>query len=411
MLPAANIDSDDQKGYSMSERWITIRVYGTLLHATGAWGDEDGDGVAGAVPLTEDHIDEWMRGAADGGATGVLWQSNCGGTSTHPSPVFQLAGPPCRTHNEHWTPVWEYLGEQVRRFDTLSVAVETAHRHGLRLVYSLCPCDFVDSPFEESPFHPKLWVMSRRGEPYHGVPCYAEPKAQDLVLAHVSDVLDHGVDDLAISFFSHMMGQGTNQSDYYGFNPPALKAYQERHGVDPLRSGIDPDLWHALHGDFYTKFVERLHELTSKGGQRLIPCAVRDGRWGWGGSSGQELAGQYFMGNDPPTRAPAFGLEFQWQRWAEQGIADALLMADPIVDAQAARGTSGLPVILWRHTSPLTEAARLAEYDDDARQVATGALDGFAAHAMVFSGDHYQGYRDQLAGLMRSATPAPAPGE
>ena len=388
----------------MAERWITIRVYGTLLYATGAWGNEDGGGAASAVPLTEDHVDEWLQRAADSGATGVMWQSNCGGTSLHPSPVFPLAGPPYRPHNEHWTPVWEYLGGQVRRFDTLRVAIDAAHRHDLRLIYSLCPADFVDSPFEESPFHPYLWVTSRRGEPYAGVPCYAEPEAQDLLLAHVIDVLDRGVDDLTISCFSHMMGQGVDQADYYGFNPPALAAYEKRHGVDPLRSGIDPALWRALHGDCYTELMARLHAETSTRGQRLIPCATRDGRWGWGGSGGQQLADHYFLDADPPTTAPAFAFDYQWQRWAEQGIADALLMVDPVADAQAVRRESGLPVILWRHTSTLTKAARWQAYLADARQVAAGALDGFAAHALVFSGRQYRGYRDQLAGLMRAAT-------
>ena len=385
----------------MSERWMTIRVYGTILHATGAWGNEDGGGVAAAALLTEDHIDGWMKECADNGVTGVLWQSNCGGTSTHPSPVLPLSGPPCRTHNEHWTPVWEYLGEQVRRFDTLRAAVDAAHRHGLRLIYSLCTCDFVDSPFEESIFHPNLWVMSRRGEPYHGVPCYAEPKAQDILLEHVIDVLDHGVDDLSISFFSHMIGQGVNQSNYYGFNPPALAAYEQQHGVDPLRDGIDEALWHALHGDFYTDLIRRLHEQTSKRGQRLIPCAVYDGRWGWGGP-GQQLANHYFTGTAKPTKAPAFGLQYQWQRWADEGIADALLMVDSIPDAEAAKQQSGLPVILWRQAGPAMADPLWDKCHADAKHTTTGTLNGFAAHAMFLV--DYDGYLDKLWALMRSAT-------
>ena len=286
----------------MTERWMTIRVYGTLLHTTGAWGGE-GDDPATASPLTEEHIDGWMRGCAEHDVTGVLWQSNCGGLSTHPSPVFPLAGPPFRPHNEHWTPVWEYLGEQVRRFDTLNVAIAAAHRHGLRFAYSLCTSDFVDSPFDKSIFHPNLWVMSRRGEPFHGVPCYAEPKVQALMLEHVVDALDRGVDDLAISFFSHMIGQGVSQPNYYGFNPPALQAYERQHGSDPLRDGIDESLWRSLHGDFYTEFMRKLHEQTDKRGQRLVACATRDGLWGWGGA-GSQLMAHYTSGQEKPTAAP-----------------------------------------------------------------------------------------------------------
>ncbi len=68
----------------MTERWMTIRVYGNLLYATGAW-RQDAVDVKNAVPLTEGHIDEWMKVCAEHDVTGVLWQSNCGGTSTHPS--------------------------------------------------------------------------------------------------------------------------------------------------------------------------------------------------------------------------------------------------------------------------------------------------------------------------------------
>jgi len=386
----------------MTERWMTNRVYGTLLHTTGAWGYEGAGDVATAAPLTEDHIDGWMKACAENGVTGVLWQSNCGGTSTHPSPVFPLPGPPLRPHNEHWTSVWEYLGEQVRRFDTLSVAIAAAHRYGLRFAYSLCTCDFVDSPFDQSIFHPNLWVMSRRGEPYHGVPCYAEPRVCDIMLEHVIDVLDRGVDDLAISFFSHMIGQGVAQANYYGFNPPALRAYEQQYGTDPLCDGIDETLWHSLHGDFYTEFIRRLHAETSRRDQRLIPCATYNGRWGWGGVGGQQLVSQYYKGEVSPTTAPAFGLEYQWKRWAEEGIADALIMADTVADALAAKQASGLPVILWRDAGPVTADPAWSKRHEDAATVAAGTLDGFAAHAMFVV--DYGGYLDKLWTLMRSAT-------
>ena len=382
---------------------MTIRVYGTLLYATGAWGSEEGGSVTSAVALTPDHIDGWMLNCASHGVTGVLWQSNCGGTSTHPSPVFPLAGPPHPPHNEHWTEVWEYLGRQVCRFDTLALAVAAAHRHGLRLVYSFCVCDFVDSPFEDSLFHPHLWVRSRRGEPFHGVPCFAEPEAQDILLAHAIDVLDHGIDDLAISFFSHLSSQGVDQANYYGCNPPALAAYRQRSGDDPLLSGIGEESWRSLHGDFYTEFIRRLHAETSARGQRLIPCATRDGHWGWGGTGGKQLTGRYFNYGPAPTASPAFALELQWHRWADEGLADALLLVDTVADASAVKEQSRLPVVLWRHTSPLTVDDHWERCRADAGEVAEGALDGFAAHAMVLV--DLDGYLDKLWALMRAASP------
>ena len=304
-------------------------------------------------------------------------------------------------HNEHWNPVWTYLGEQVRRFDTLEIALAAAHRHDLRLIYALCPADFVESPFAASAFHPDLWLQSRRGEPFHGVPCLAEPEAQSLLLEHLVAVLDCGVDDLAISCFSHMAGQGVNQRDYYGFNPAPLQAYREQRAIDPLHHGIDADLWHTLHGDFYTAFLGRVHAETSKRGQRLIPFTTRAGNWGWGGEGGAQLVAHYLQGQAVPTAVPAFALELQWQRWARMGLADALLVLNPVADAAIVRQEAGVPVILWRHTGPLSTDAQWDQCSADARQIATGVLDGFAAHAMFLV--EHDGYLDKLWSLMHAA--------
>ena len=208
------------------ERWLTIRVYGNILYTTGAWGSESVR-LSDANPLKESHVDSWMKDCAEHGVTAVLWQSNCGGTFTHPSPVFPLAGLPLPPHNDAWLPVWNFLGDQIRAFNTLTVGIAAAHKYGLRFAYSLCLWDFVDSPFEDSVFHPNLWMLSREGEPFFGVPCYAEPKTQELMLKYIRDVLDREIDDLAITFFTHAQGQGTDRPNHYGFNQSLTEAYKK----------------------------------------------------------------------------------------------------------------------------------------------------------------------------------------
>ena len=210
-----------------TERWLTIRVYGNILYTTGAWGN-DNIRLTDANPLKELHIDNWMKDCAAHSVTAVLWQSNCGGTSTHASPVFPLSGPPLPPHNEAWLPVWKFLGDQVRAFDTLTVGIAAAHKYGLRFVYSLCLWDFVDSPFEDSVFHPNLWMLSQRGEPFFGLPCYTEQETQELMLEHVRDVLDRGIDDLAITFFTHVQSQGSDRPNHYGFNQLLARAYKKK---------------------------------------------------------------------------------------------------------------------------------------------------------------------------------------
>jgi len=383
---------------------MTIRVYGNILYTTGAWGVEGSGDVSTASPLTEEDIRGWMRECADHGVTEVLWQSNCGGTSTHPSPVFALPGSPLRPHNESWEPVWDFLGEQVRRLDTLNAGIAAAHEHGLRFAYSLCLWDFVESPFEDSVFHPNLWMLSRSGEPFPGVPCYAEPEAQELVLQHAVDVLEREVDDLVISLFAHTQGGGVNQPYYYGFNSPLLQAYKERYGVDPQSEPFDAEALYSLYGDFYTEFLHRLHRETSQRGQRLIPCTTHDGRWGWGGTGGQQLFNYYAQGDPVPTVAPGCGIEFQWLNWAQEGIADALLMLAPPPDAvplaQTVCRESGLPVLLWRKINPGRPLSEWSIYHREAAQIGKGELDGYVVHAMITV--NHGDYPDKLRALVQS---------
>ncbi len=367
------------------ERWMTIRVYGSLLHTVGAWHMDPAPAGSAPRQFAVDDIDAWMRQCADRGATAVLWQANNGGLWTHPSPVFPLAGPPCREHNEAYTEVWGFLGEQVRRFDNLTVAIDRCHAHGLRFVYGFCPWDFVDSPFEASVFHPDLWVLSRRGEPFHGVPCYADERVQRLVLAHLVDVLDRGVDDLALSPFSHLQAHGLDQPGYYGFNAPLVAAYQARHGRDPrLFLGPPPGLA-AVHGDLFTGFLRQLHGETARRGQRLIPFSPADGHWGWGGAGGGQLLGHVSNGQPPPSAAPACSIQFPWRQWVAEGLADALLLLAAPQDAVATAGhlaaETNLPLLLWHKTASSAGAGLWSQYLDEAAAVRQGSLHGYVVHA------------------------------
>jgi|GEM_PF-1605908 len=396
-----------------SERWLTIRVYPNISYTTGAWGKDDSGDLATASPLTEADIEGWMKDCADHGVTTVLWQAHCGGTAcTHPSPVFPLPGYLGHTPEapEPWEGAyawWDFLGEQVRRFDTLNAAIAAAHKYGLRFAYSLCPWDFVDyTPRpEDNVFSPNLWMLSRDGEPLVGVPCYAEPEVQELVLTHVRDVLDRGVDDLAITFFSHTAQAGVDQPYHYGFNPPLVEAYQERYGADPVHESFDAAAWYSVYGDFYTEFLHRLHQETSQRGQRLIPCTTHDGRWGGGGSGGRQLVEYYYRGGPAPTVAPGWGIEFQWRRWAQEGIADALLLLAPPPDAvplaKVVRQEANVPVLLWRKMNPGIPEEHWATYRREAAQAAAGGLNGYVVHAMITV--NYGDYPDKLWSIVQAA--------
>lgn len=395
------------------ERWITIRGYTNIMYTIGLWPSNSLDQ---AEPFAEAHIDGWMKDCSAHGITAVVWQPHCGGTaSTHPGPVLPLPDPAACGDHESFKDWWTALAQNVRRFDTLEVAIAAAHRHGLRFVYSICPWDFVD--YTDDPaanVFAGTWMRARDGQGHVGVPCYAEPRACELLLQHVRYVLDRGIDDLAITFFTHAQSTGTDAADHYGFNAPVVEAYKARYGIDPLQESPDPDNWHALHGDFYTDLLRTLHMETAQRGQRLIPCTTGDGRWGWGGSGGAAIW-QHYHGFTPgftPSALPASPMQFQPQRWADEGIADALLLsappADAVAEAQQLRSATGLPVLIWRKVNPGTSPELLAAYTAEAQAAAAGDLDGYAVHAMfiwLVGQTQFDDYPPKLWKLLEAAAP------
>lgn len=392
------------------ERWITIRGYTNIMYTIGMWPPAKPDK---ARPLTEELIDGWMKDLAAHGVTAAVWQPHCGGTAcVHPGPVLPLPDANASGNHDTFKSWWTALARNVRRLDTLDAVVAAAHRHGLRLVYSICPWDLVD--YTDDPAANAFvdtWMRSRDGEGHVGVVCFAEPKARDLLLEHVRYALDRGVDDLAITLFTHAQRTGADKPDHYGFNAPVVSAYRDRHGVDPMKQPPDPDKWRALHGDFYTDLLRDLHAETSRRGQRLIPCTTHDGRWGWGGGGGAAFWDHYQFGGPVPGALPATPIQFQWQRWADDGIADALLVSAPtpgaVDHAQALRAASKLPVLIWRKVDPGITPRLRAAFTDEA-EAAAGRLDGYAVHAMfiwLLGKTEFDHYPPMLWSLIDAATP------
>ncbi|MDP7637764.1 MAG: hypothetical protein QF577_09495, partial [Phycisphaerae bacterium] len=131
------------------ELMATIRVYGSILYTTTAWETQQGKE---RIPLEPEHVDTWMKDCAAAGVTTVLWRSNTGWT-TYPSRYVPLAGTfslpanhpfGIKSVKQGWSAQnWAYLGEQCRRFNTLAVAVEAAHRHGLKIYLDFATFDAI----------------------------------------------------------------------------------------------------------------------------------------------------------------------------------------------------------------------------------------------------------------------------
>ena len=399
---------------SVPELMATIRVYGSILYTTKKWGPQPGEEP---VPLEPAHIDTWMKSCAAAGVTTVLWRSNTGWT-TYPSKVVPLAGTiPLQaraqfgvsTIEQGWlVEDWAFLGEQCKRFNTLAVAVEAAHRHGLKIFLNFatfdaigCWCNSQDWPEGgDLAWDPNMWMWSKdQKQRLAGVPCYAEPAVRDLKVQEIEESTDYDIDGVLLSLAGHMDGACGDVPCSYGYNPTVVGQYRQRHGVDPLTDDVDPHKFYALHGEGFTEFVRQVSNVVRGKGRKLL-CGTRtDGVHGWGDS----VAGKALVGETMPQRdmrdgsSPlpiAAGLYLETEKWAAEKLVDGLVCAAPFEDGVKAvrqlRDKVRLPVYMWRkytgHNGSVS-APGLDVYRSEVNAARAGEIDGYAMYIMQIT-DH-----------------------
>jgi hypothetical protein len=397
--------------------WMAVvRVYGSILYATKQWGAGEGERP---VPLEPSHVDGWMADCAQAGITTVLWRANCAGSLTYPSKFTALAGEPplpeqyqlgSEIVEQGWRVAdWEFLGEQCRRFDTLSAGVAAARRHGLKFFLDFSTFDLVGvwctreqwPEGGERSFDPDLWLWSRdQRERLAGIPCYADPRVRERRLGEVAEALDYGIDGVFLGFFSHCDALSGEQRCRFGFNPVIVEEFRRRHGVDPLAEPVKPGDMYALHGEYFTQFVREAGALVRGAGRKLLCTTRTDGVHGWGGEeAGVAMAGA--LGSDDLRRSEtelplAAGFHLEWETWASEDLVDGLAVMAPFSEeglAAAARmgDRSGKPVHLLRKFSAWEGSFGAPQSDGGYRReiqaVRDGLLNGYALHLM-FIVDH-----------------------
>ena len=219
------------------------------------------------------------------------------------------------------------------------------------------------------------FIAFARGKNEHlpAAPCECYPEVQRLWTWRVNRMLEKGVDGVVLRVSAH--GTLTDDPYEYGFNPPVVEAYRERHGVDIRREDFDPDLLGALRGEAYTRFVRDASAMTRRAG-KLFQVQVHTEAFRPDPVFGQLMG---FPAN----------IRFAWRQWLEEGLADAVtlrsswyeaaedpldgsparrskltnILADPVVgEVLEVTENLGLPVYLNRYVA---RAIPIQEYIED----------------------------------------------
>jgi len=382
------------------------------------------------VRFDQSYVKQMIRHCFDHGVRSILWRGSYVGKLTYPSRTGETMG---QLEADHFARQgfagkgWEQtlasfnsIAEVTSEFDSLKVALDEVHRLGMRLYADIALFDRFFPGLENRFFdeHPECWVLARDQKTYYrGIPCYAEPAAQNYVLSEIEELLACGVDGISLSLESHaghleVFGAGGKRPDEFGFNPPVVASYQRKHGIDIRKQPFESARLYAVNGQLFSDFLRRIHRVLN--GRRLLVATTLDGYVGYGGVGGLQSGERTWRRRQPLDVMPAYRVDLEWDRWMAEGIADGLMVYAPVGEAIAQvqkikKRLPEHPVYLIRETD---SQKYQKDYRREFEKVSAGLLDGIVIDEMKDYHPHPQPWCRLLpADSLRSARARMASGQ
>ena len=341
--------------------------------------------------LDGQYIADAVARCADNGINSIYWHPRYVGPAVYHSKVVApfddyfeklwTEGTPTFKVNSGHRAHGKALADLLRRFDPYDVGVREVKRRGLRFIAQISPFDhwFPILPDRFYAEHPQYLLVDRT-QTIHapGLPCYAERGAQDHCLAEIRELIERGADGISLHMGSHQAGAwpsalGPRRTDSLGFNPPLVEEYERRYGVNVLKEDFDAAKWHALHGEFFTRFLRLVKkELKEK---PLIVGVIPEGYLGYGGHAIDVSNPNY------ASRPAACRIDLEWRKWLQERTVDSLRVYTQkpndvaTVEAMKARANGGK--VYFSRWVPAKEMAEVKQQIGRAR---SGVLDGCVLH-------------------------------
>lgn len=243
-------------------------------------------------------IERIMDDAAAAGMTSVAWRVSHLGKLTYRT----RAGTVQDGHGALRLSLTPF-GLILQRIDPLAVAVEEAHKRGLKLYVYYCLFDEayldLDTPglVSESEFgaaHPEFYLQHHRDATcIRGVFSFGHEEVREYFAGIVAEGLSYGADGIYLDCARTHAGanpipvygwspQWHNPYLAYGYNEPDVARYRDRYGEAPPVRGVTQggdlapdeaeDNWNRVRGEALTDFLRQIRPLFAKSGQRLVTC-------------------------------------------------------------------------------------------------------------------------------------------
>ena len=288
-------------------------------------------GELGDTPL----IARIMDNAVKAGMTSIAWRVSHVGTLTYRTRVGTVQNG-MKAMRGSLTP----FGLIMKRIDPLKVAVEEAHRRGLKIfvyhtLFDEAYTETTTGVVQESEFgseHPECYSAHHTdGTSVRGVLSFGYPEVREYFANLVDEALSYDPDGVYLDVARTHAGanpipvhgwwpQWTNPYLAYGYNEPDVARYRDRYGELPpilkvtdtqaLELSQEEERWNRVRGEALTVFLREIRPLVKKAGKTLYMCFFPATGNGFNpGYQCRQMLGRYHI---------------DWPTWVEEGLIDGI---------------------------------------------------------------------------------------
>lgn len=190
-----------------------------------------------------------------------------------------------RPENRQFAKIWDWWRDlQYRKVGTNRIAVEEAHRRGMKIWLthglfdngSQADAGYVGFPYAVEDKlrvdHPEWAPLNRWGTWRQGGPLeFAYQEARQAMADYLTKYVVEGKYD-GIAFLTYAENFSQRYEDEFGYSDPIVEEFRKKYGVDIRHEEFDRDAWRRMRGRHLTEFLRLLKKQLAAHGKQVAVC-------------------------------------------------------------------------------------------------------------------------------------------